>query len=54
MNTVLKILQHVVTRPHREGDDRHGSGLVGAIRKNARVADVEIRNIVRLRPLVRD
>ena len=52
VNVLLEIAKHVITCAHGKRDDGHGRGLVGRIRKNACVANVEIRNIVSLRPLV--
>src|SRR6202040_3793836 len=52
VNTLLEVLEHVITGPHGKGDDWHGRSLVGAARKNTGVANVEIRNVVGLRPLV--
>ena len=54
MNAFLEILQHVITGPHGEGDNRHRRGLVGGGREDAGVANVEIRHVVSLRPLVCD
>ena len=54
VNALLEIIQHVITRPHGEGNDWHGRGLIGRTRENAGVADVEIWNVVSLRPLVRN
>src|SRR5215470_10548101 len=54
VNAGSKIVEHVVARPHRERDDGHGSGFVCAVWKNARVTDIEIRDIMRLCPLIGD
>ncbi len=54
VNAPFEIVQHVITGTHGERDDRHRGGLVGATRKNACVANVEIGNIVGLRPFVRN
>src|SRR5882724_5567768 len=54
VNTLAEIPEHVVARPHGKSNDRHRRGLVRRTWKNARVADVEVWNIVSLCPLVRD
>ena len=51
--TLLKIVQHVVASAHRERHNRHCRRLVSGARKNAGIANIKIRNVVRLRPLVR-
>ena len=54
MHSRAEILKHVVTGAHSESDNRHRGGLVCEGRENTRVADVEVRNIMSLRPLVGD
>ena len=54
MDPFLEIGEHVVAGAHGESDQRHCGGLVGLVRKDAGVADVEVGYVVSLRPLVRD
>ena len=54
VNTLLKIVQHVITGPHGESDNGHGRRLIGDRRKNAGVANVKVLDVVSLRPLVCD
>ena len=52
VNPLLEIAQHVIACAHGERDDGHRGGLVGAVRKDARVTDVEVGHVVGLGPLV--
>src|SRR5215470_3985439 len=52
VDAFLEIVEHAVAGSHGERDDRHGRGLVSAVRKDAGIADIEIRDVVGLRPLV--
>ena len=54
VDALLEVSQHVITRTHGERYDRHGGCFIRATRENTCVADVEIGNVVGLRPLVRD
>ena len=54
MDAFLEVGEHVVAGAHGEGHQRHRCGFVRLIGKDAGVADVEVRDIVGLRPLVRD
>src|SRR6266536_4766942 len=54
VSAFLEILANIITGPHGKRDDWHRGGLISRGRKNARIADVEIRNLVSLRPLICD
>src|SRR5439155_24451630 len=54
VSTFTKILQHAVAVAHGESDDRYGGGFVRRRRKNSRITNVEVRNVVGLSPLVGD
>ena len=49
----LKIVQHVVARAHGERHNRHRRRFVRGTWENTGIANIKIRNIVRLRPYVR-
>ena len=53
MDTFLEVVQHVIAGTHGESHDRHRGGFVSTTWKNTGIADVEIGNVMGLRPFVR-
>ena len=49
-----KVLHHVITSAHGEGHDRHRRGFVRAVGEDARIANIQVRHIMGLRPFKHD